>query len=189
MMANPLAEETILCLASLPDQVVEILKAIDAPARLVAHLRLVHDVAMKLIEALKIYWPDLPFDANVVLFGAATHDIGKASHTKELFEPGTQHETVGPDILMRHGVPNDLARFARTHNAWKKEKLRLEDLLVAIADTCWKGKRVDELERLTCREISRRLSIAEWEATVNLSDILEQLAVQADRRLEWQGQF
>jgi hypothetical protein len=73
-------------LRPLPDQVNELLESLHAPPRLAAHLRAVHDVAGQLTEALAARFPSLDFDRTAVLFGAATHDIGKTVH---IGEPGT----------------------------------------------------------------------------------------------------
>jgi putative nucleotidyltransferase with HDIG domain len=190
MAVDPLTEAMPLQLIALPGEVVKILQELRAPARLAAHLRLVHDVAVKLIDELQTTWPDLQLDREAVRFGAATHDIGKAIFTNELFEAGSRHELEGSKILTRYKVPEHLARFARTHSAWAKDPgLAVEDLLVALADNCWKGKRVDALEQLICREIVKRAEVEEWQAVINLSDIIERLATNADRRLAWQGQF
>ncbi|MEZ0114050.1 hypothetical protein ABH920_008084 [Catenulispora sp. EB89] len=77
----------------------------------VAHLRAVHDVAARLVA-----WAaerGLPVDAEAVLFGAATHDIGKALHPAELSGPGSEHEAAGRDLLLLttvgHGADERLA--------------------------------------------------------------------------------
>ena len=71
----------------LPLEARDILAKYAAPPRLVAHLTIVHDVALKLIRHLKTSWPMLEFDHQRVLFGAATYDIGKTIATNELSSP------------------------------------------------------------------------------------------------------
>src|SRR4051812_33975635 len=105
-------------LVSLPPQVTELLETLGAPPRLAAHLRVVHDVARQLTRALADQCPQLRFDRDAVLFGAATHDIGKTIHLGELTGPGSAHEEAGYELLLRHGVDEALARFARTHASW-----------------------------------------------------------------------
>ena len=63
--------------APLPSRARELLETLGAPPRLGAHLRVVHDVALSLTG-----WAAgrTSFDAAAVLFGAATHDIGKVRH-------------------------------------------------------------------------------------------------------------
>src|SRR5262245_29935298 len=70
-------------LRPLPADVAELLVSLPAPARLAAHLRAVHDVAWQLIEQLEASLPALAFDRDAVLYGAATHDIGKIEHPDE----------------------------------------------------------------------------------------------------------
>ena len=83
----------------LPDEVARLLRALDAPPRLAAHLRLVHDVAYELVEWLEQRYPALPLDREAVLFGAATHDVGKAVHIRELSGSGSAHEEAGRELL------------------------------------------------------------------------------------------
>jgi hypothetical protein len=67
--------------------VAALLAAVAAPPRLVANLRLVHDTALLLLDGLAHAFPTLTFDRAAVLFGAATHDIGKSVHISELSAP------------------------------------------------------------------------------------------------------
>ena len=50
-----------------------------------------------------------------MLFGAATHDIGKTPHPAELSGPGSAHEEAGRELLLSLGGSPRLARFAATH--------------------------------------------------------------------------
>ena len=65
------------------------------PQRLYAHLMIVHDVANKLLEEINRTWENLNINKNLILFGAATHDIGKTIYTNELSEAGHKHEQAG----------------------------------------------------------------------------------------------
>ena len=85
----------------LPSVAAELLEALDAPPRLAAHLRAVHHVAHQVTERLAPY--GLAADRTAVLFGAATHDIGKVRHIEELTGPGHAHEPAGQKILLRYG--------------------------------------------------------------------------------------
>ena len=175
---------------SLPKQVEVLCQTIDAPPRLVAHLTLVHDVAVSLIEETKRVFPELPLDEESVFFGAATHDIGKSLHRSELVEAGNAHEADGERLLVKLGIDSKLARFARTHAAWQNDsKMTLEDLFVSLADTCWKGKRVSELETLIAERIAAETGKEVWDVFILLDDVLQRLAEGADERLAWQAQF
>ena len=137
---NPLAQRRALGLRPLPAQAASLLQDRDAPPRLVAHLILVHDVAAQLLDALHSQWPSLSIDSQAVLLGAALHDIGKVLHADELTGPGQHHEQDGPRLLIDRGIAPQVARFAQTHGSWRTDSdLEIEDLLVALADTCWKG--------------------------------------------------
>jgi len=170
----------------LPEDVRRLCDTIDAPPRLVAHLTIVHDVAGELVDAIQEYFPNLTVDADSVLFGAATHDLGKVSHRSELTGPGSQHEQDGPTLLEEQGIPTQLARFARTHGSWSVEELPLEDLLVALADCVWKGQRLEELETQVTKQLSDRTGKEQWEVFSKLDGLLEEIANRGDERLAWQ---
>ena len=50
-------------------------------------------------------FPALRLDSESILFGAATHDIGKVLHPEELRQPGREHESAGASLLAQYGVP------------------------------------------------------------------------------------
>ena len=171
---------------SLPVQAQRLCHDLKAPARLVAHLQLVHDVACQIVAGLQERFPTLAFDAETVCFGAATHDLGKALHPDELTGPGKGHEEDGPELLEDHGVPSALARFVRTHGTWNEESL-LEDLLVSLADAVWKGQRIDELEALVVRRIAKQTDQEPWAVFSGLDSLLEEIASEGQARLAWRG--
>jgi putative nucleotidyltransferase with HDIG domain len=171
----------------LPDHVAELLVALDAPPRLAAHLRAVHDVAEQLTSALARQYPRVAVDRRAVLYGAATHDIGKTLHARELSAPGSAHEEAGYELLLQYGVDPELARFARTHAAWDLPGTAIEDLLVSLADKIWKGERVAGLEQKVVDHIARATGQEPWQAYLDLDDILDRLAADADRRLAFQA--
>lgn len=77
---------------SLPKQDEVLCQSVDAPPGLVAHLTLIHDFAVSLVEETKRALPELMLDKESVFFGATTHDIGKSMHRSELSEAGNAHE-------------------------------------------------------------------------------------------------
>lgn len=140
-----------------------------------------------LIRNLAETWPDLDFDKQSILIGAATHDIGKAVYTDELTDQGTHHEEIGPQQLLNLDFPEKYARFARTHARWQQEpELQLEDVLVAFADTIWKGKRDVELE--IAQQIAGKTREEVWSVFMKLDDIANKLAADAHERIIWQGE-
>jgi len=168
----------------LPSVAAELLEALDAPPRLAAHLRAVHHVAHQVTERLAPY--GLATDRTAVLFGAATHDIGKVRHIEELTGPGRAHEPAGQKILLQYGVPAELARFAATHGSWREPARTVEDLLVSVADTVWKGERVTALEQRLLDHLVATTGLDEWDAFLRLDDVLAQAAADADRLLAFQ---
>jgi hypothetical protein len=142
------------------------------------------------MDYINLKWPDLSIDREEVLFGAATHDIGKVVYRNELIEPGSRHESEGWKLLKRRNISSKLARFTQTHAKWKNDQsITLEDLVVALADKCWKGKRDDELELLLSKRIARETDQEERSVYISLDDIIQVIAINADERLAWQEKF
>ncbi|NUU24929.1 MAG: HD domain-containing protein [Streptomycetaceae bacterium] len=193
----------------LPDRVEDLLRRIDAPPRLAAHLRLVHDVAWRIVAWVEREYPDAEFDREAVLFGAATHDIGKATHPEELSAPGHAHQLAGYELLGAEGVEADFARFTCTHATWSESGLPLEDLLVSLADKVWKGARITQLEDLVVAHLAAAGATAVdtnsgavegahgrangraprelWAVFAGFDDLLGDLAADADLRLAFQA--
>ncbi|MET8626344.1 HD domain-containing protein [Kitasatospora sp. NPDC004669] len=132
--------------------------------------------------------PSWTFDRHAVLFGAATHDIGKVLHPEELSRPGSEHEQAGHDLLIARGVTEELTRFARNHASWNDPSISTDDLLVSVADKVWKGKRVTDLEQLLIERLSEADHQRPWEAFVALDDVLDHIAQDAERRLAFQAE-
>ncbi|WUC55373.1 HD domain-containing protein [Streptomyces sp. NBC_00554] len=176
-------------LRPLPDRVAELLRKLDAPPRLAAHLRAVHDVAHRLVDWLEEWQPALRFDRDAVLFGAATHDVGKTAHVGELSGPGSAHEEAGRELLLAQGVSAELARFAGTHAAWTGPDIGIEDLLVSVADKIWKNKRVQELEDLVVARLAEASGRTRWEEFLAFDDVLGVLGDGADQRLAFQASY
>ncbi|MCE0446562.1 MULTISPECIES: HD domain-containing protein [Streptomyces] len=173
-------------LRPLPERAASLLARVDAPPRLVAHLRAVHDVAAQLVAWVQRHCPRLESDAEAVLFGAATHDIGKALHPAELSGPGARHEAAGRELLLTHGVEARLARFAGTHASWTAPGIGVEDLLVSLADKVWKNKRVPELEDLVVARLAGADGRPAWQWFMELDETLTAIGEGADRRLAYQ---
>ncbi|MFJ6085302.1 HD domain-containing protein [Streptomyces sp. NPDC092369] len=176
-------------LRPLPVEAADLLHEVEAPPRLVAHLRAVHDVAGQLLEWIAARDLDLGINPKAVLFGAATHDIGKTLHPAELSAPGSQHEDAGRELLIARGVDFAMARFAATHAAWTTDDAGTEDLLVSLADKIWKNKRVPELEDLVVARLSAASGRPVWEEFLDLDSVLARIGDQADERLAYQMSY
>jgi len=181
-----LEETTRPVLRPLPLRAAELLRDVEAPPRLVAHLRAVHDVAAELVG-----WAvrrGLDVDANAVLFGAATHDIGKALHRGELSGPGSEHEAAGRDLLLELGIAPELAKYAAKHSMLSAGST-LDELLVSLADTVWKGKRRTELEDLVVARLAEASGREVWDEFLELDTVLTAIGDGADERLAYQMGF
>ena len=166
----------------------ELLCHYDGPARLMAHLLLVHDAAYRLLDRMSSAWAELKLNRELVLFGAAVHDIGKVVCTRELSKEGHEHELAGKELLLKLGIPEDMARFAATHALWS-ERSTTEELLVSLADKVWKGSRVQELEDLLVTRIAEVTGRERWDVFSALDSIIGDIAADEDWRLAWQKQF
>ena len=175
-------------LLDLPTELENLLEILNSPERLKRHLRIVHATAFEILKQLKVEWPTLDLNQELILFGAATHDIGKTEITDELFESGKRHELTGMIILLNHGFTKEQSRFALTHGNWQDDSLNIEDLLVALSDKIWKGSRIDDLEKLLGQKLSSMLNCNYWDVYGKLDSILSRIALGADEKLNWQGQ-
>jgi hypothetical protein len=171
-------------LRPLPASAKKLLESLNAPPALVAHLTLTHDVAAAIVQRLDKKWPGLTFDREAVRLGAAIHDVGKVRCPLELTAPGDKHEGEGEKLLLSLGWPQAHARFCRTHGQWNEES-PLEDLLVALANTIWNGERDARLEDATAVHLARQLREEPWQVYLALDDLLTDLTVDTDARLEW----
>ncbi len=158
-----------------------LLAKLGASAWLVRHHELVVEAARLVCRAVSRL--GLAIDDEVILAGAALHDAGKIVHPGEEHAPGHEHEQAGQALLVASGVPASLARFCVTHASWGGEDRTLEDLLVALADKLWKGKRVDDLEQLAITRIARVLGRSEWEVFAELDAPFEAIAAGGSDRL------
>jgi hypothetical protein len=174
---------------SLPEDIVELLCRVNASPRLAAHLRVVHDVAVQLVESFRGAFPAFRFDDAAVVYGAGTHDIGKALHPAELQASGNVHEVDGYQLLIDSGVPARLARFARSHGEWGSRDAKVEDEIVALADKVWKGRREEDLEHKLASRISAAEGEESWRVFTRLDDLLTAISSDADRRLAFQSRF
>jgi hypothetical protein len=100
---------------------------------------------------------------------------------------GHQHEPAGYRLLIARGIPERLARFARTHARWTDPDTTIDDHLVSLADKIWKAKRVPDLEDLVTVHLVTICGIEQWHAFAQLDDILDGLAAAANHRLAYQA--
>ncbi len=159
----------------------EFLKQLDAPPRLIRHIYLVGEAANLLIK--KLNQMNINFDENFVSLGVAFHDAGKIIHSQELVSPGNQHEPDGEELLIINGVNPRLARCCLSHARWKTMECSLEELIIALADKVWKGKREVDLEKAVIERISKLIDKDFWELFIELDSYFESIASQSEERL------
>lgn len=185
-----MSDQESLELRRLPTEAAQVVQKVEPDPYLLAHLVLVHDTAFHLVEAIGANWSGLVFDTQLVLLGAALHDIGKVRHPEEMSAPGSRHHEAGFALLQELGMDAAQARFARTHGAWRREEaLTLEDLIVALADVIWAGGRERELEDMVAEALNAIDGRELWQTFLDLDDILTKLTQDAELRLVWQTQF
>ncbi|HEY1547401.1 MAG TPA: HD domain-containing protein [Kofleriaceae bacterium] len=165
-----------------PRDALQLLAELGAAPWLVRHHELVLEAATTLCDRLRRDLR-LAFDREQILVGAALHDAGKIVHPEEMSAPGNRHELAGEALLIDHGVAPTLARFCVTHASWAEPGIAIEDLLVALADKLWKGKRDDELERRVAEVIGGITNREAWAVFDPLDSICETIAAGGPDRL------
>lgn len=175
-------------LLSLPDEIESVFSTLGVPPRLYAHSLLVHDVANKLLEKINGTWRNLNINKYLVLFGAASHDIGKSVYINELSEEGHKHEREGFRLLRSLGFSEEKSQFAASHALWS-ESSTLEELAVSLTDKIWKGSRVPELEDLAVIKIATVTNRERWKVFRSLDTIIQVIARDSDKRLFFQNKF
>lgn len=163
------------------DEAFDVLRALEAPVRLVTHARLVLEAGDAILASVASV--GVTVDRDLVRAGVVLHDAGKALHPAELDGAGDRHEAEGERVLLARGVEARLARVCRSHAKWKDMECSAEELLVALADKLWKGARVAELEARVVDALAMRAGRDRWEMFVPLDDAFEQVAAGADDRL------
>jgi HD domain len=157
------------------------LKELGASSKLITHVKLVAEASELLIAKLRSL--DVGFDISFVRLGVAFHDTGKILHPEELQVKGINHEAAGEQLLLANGIDAELARCCRSHGQWQNMECTLEELLVALADTLWKGKRSQDLENLVVKRLSKQYSRDYWELFMEMDACFEKIAEDGYSRL------
>ena len=176
-----------LRLRPLPPVAEALLIELDAPARLAAHLRAVHDVAGQIVTWVQDRYPATNVDHSAVLIGAALHDIGKVLHPDELVGPGSSHEDSGYRLLLARGIDEHVAQLVRDHGAWRTREATMDLLLVCLADSIWKDKRLSDLEELVVDRIAVATGHERWAVFAEVDEQLSAIGSHAVRRLAYQN--
>lgn len=164
------------------DDAFRLLSEWRAPARLCTHVVLVSEAADALIDQCVDLGVD--FDGELVRIGVILHDVGKIRHPGELQGPGNEHEPAGERMLLDEGVRPEIARFCLSHARWRTMKCTLEELLVALSDALWKGKRVEDLELKVIDLMARKANKERWDIFTDLDSCFESIAAEGQARLD-----
>jgi hypothetical protein len=157
------------------------LRELGASSRLIIHVKLVAEASELLIA--KLHSLNIGFDVSFVRLGVAFHDTGKILHPQELQIKGTNHESAGEQLLLANGIDAQLARCCRSHGQWQTMECTLEELLVALADTLWKGKRSHDLENLVIKLLLKQCSKDYWDLFMEMDACFEKIAEDGYSRL------
>jgi len=111
------------------------------------------------------------------------HDAGKIVYPDELRDDGAEHEPAGEKLLLAQSVDPALARCCLSHARWAGMPCSLEELLVALADSLWKGKRNAVLEKQAIEAMSERVGKGFWDLYIEFDTCFESIAADGTARL------
>ncbi len=163
------------------EEAYKLLYDLGASNRLIKHVKLVGEAAdliMKKLTALNV-----TFDNKLVELGVAIHDAGKIIYPNELEGPGSEHEIAGEKLLLENGISPKIARCCLSHARWKSMNCSFEELLVALSDQLWKGKRINQLELKVIDIIAQKLNKDRWEIFLEIDLLFEEIAANGVERL------
>jgi hypothetical protein len=163
------------------DEAHALIVKLGASQRLLTHTRLVGEAAEMLLA--QLHRLGVAHDADFIRAAVVLHDAGKIQHPAELDGGGVKHETAGELLLLAQGVDPALARCCISHAQWAHMHCSLEELVVALADALWKGKRDAALERKAVEMIGERLGRGFWDLFIELDNCFETIAAAGAARL------
>ena len=164
-----------------PDEAISLLKQLGASTRLIKHLELVGQAGDQVISKLEEL--EIKFDKSFVQLGISIHDAGKIIHPEELSKGGNLHEAAGENLLLKHGVDERLARCCQSHSKYNIISVSFEELLIALSDKLWKGKRESDLELRIIDGAAAILRTDRWSLFETLDSCFEEIASTGDTRL------
>lgn len=163
------------------EEALDLLNRLGAPNKLIRHLELVGEAGDELLSMLDEM--RVQYDKLFVQIGIALHDAGKILHPEELHASGNMHEEAGEKLLLEHGVEEKLAQCCRSHSQYDNLNVSFEELLIALSDKLWKGKRESDLELRVIDETATRLDTDRWTLFGAMDTRFEDIAAKGDRRL------
>jgi len=160
----------------------DLIDELGAPEHLKTHVTLVGEAADLLIETIGSLGIELDFE--FIRTGIVLHDIGKTVHTNEMIGPGSEHEPEGEKILLEKNISPKLARVCMSHARWEQMECSFEELLIALSDKLWKGKRVESLELKVVDFAAQHLGKDRWDLFPELDYKFEEIASGGHERLQ-----
>ena len=126
----------------------------------------------------------IKLDFDFIRAGVVIHDIGKVVHTSEMTGPGSEHEPEGEKMLLEKNISPRLARVCMSHARWDQMECSFEELLIALSDKLWKGKRVEPLELKVVDSAAQYLKKDRWDLFSDLDIKFEEIASGGHERLQ-----
>jgi hypothetical protein len=163
------------------EDAISLLRKLGAKERLLIHIKLVDEASEILIKELKKL--GVRINGNLIRIGVVVHDAGKIIHPEELAQPGNQHEQSGFELLLKNDVQPEIARFCLSHARWRETECSFEELLVALADNLWKGKREEELELMVVDQTAKKIGKNRWDIFTEMDSCFESIAADGPTRL------
>jgi len=164
------------------DDAYRLLHELNAPRRLLVHVQLVGEAGEVILGQCRDLNVDV--DEEFVRIGIAIHDVGKIVHAHEITGPGSDHEPEGEKMLVERGVSARISRCCLSHARWDRMECSIEELLIALADKLWKGKRVEALELLVIDRIAGQLGKDRWDLFSELDFKFEEIALSGHEKLQ-----
>lgn len=158
-----------------------LLKENQAPKQLIKHLYLVSSVAKEISDYMSSM--EVRHNQSLVICGAGLHDVGKVIHQEELKQHGSLHEQKGREILLEQNVNPEIAQCCVAHGKWE-ETNKIEELLVALSDNLWKGKRNNNLELKIIDLVAKQKEQDRWDIFSDMDLFFESIADKGSQRLE-----
>ena len=163
------------------EEAYKLLESLGASRRLLVHVKLVGEAAEELLA--KFQSLGINLNADFVRLGVAIHDAGKILHPNELEMKGNQHEPSGEELLLEAGVKPSIARCALSHARYDSMDVSFEELVIALSDNLWKGKRAKNLELRVIDAAAEAMVKTRWEIFIELDECFEKIASQGESRL------
>jgi len=160
----------------------DLLDELGASEHLKTHVTLVGEAADDLITTMDGLGIELDF--GFIRAGVVIHDIGKIIHTNEMTVAGSDHEPEGERMLLERNVSPRLARVCMSHARWDEMECSFEELLIALSDKLWKGKRTESLELKVVDCAAQYLEKDRWDLFLALDYKFEEIASGGHERLQ-----